>query len=134
MGAVVTPLLRGIYQTRDLYLGETLCGACRDACPVNIDIPRMLLALRAKRAGGDPEWNVIRTNRIEEMIYKMWSWIIQSRKAYDLFLHLAAFGQRFLPENKGMIRWAPPPLNGWTKSRDLKPIAGKRFIQRWKKL
>lgn len=28
---------------------STLCGACRDICPVKIDIPRMLLELRSRR-------------------------------------------------------------------------------------
>jgi L-lactate dehydrogenase complex protein LldF len=48
VGAVVTPLLKGINRHADLCQGESLCGACMDACPVNIDIPRMLLLLRQK--------------------------------------------------------------------------------------
>ena len=53
VGAVVTPLLAGMNRAKDLCLGETLCGACKDACPVAIDIPRMLLELRAALADGD---------------------------------------------------------------------------------
>ena len=48
VGAVVMLLLAGINRCKDLCQGETLCGACQDACPVNIDIPRMLLALRMR--------------------------------------------------------------------------------------
>jgi L-lactate dehydrogenase complex protein LldF len=66
VGAVVTPLLVGINQAKDLCLGETLCGACQDACPVNIDIPRMLLALRFKLAEGDSVWNVTPADRKEK--------------------------------------------------------------------
>ena len=34
----------------DLPHASSLCGACREVCPVRIDIPRMLLALRAADA------------------------------------------------------------------------------------
>ena len=127
------PLLAGINQAKDLCQGETLCGACQDACPVNIDLPRMLLALRAKLADGDPAWGVTRANRTEKAAYRMWSWVIRNRRTYDFFLRMASFGQKFFPKKDGMIRRLPPPVNGWTLSRDIKPVANESFMQRWKK-
>ncbi len=132
VGAVVMPLLAGINRCKDLCQGETLCGACQDACPVNIDIPRMLLALRAKLADGDPNWNVSRDSIMEKGIYTLWSWIIQNRRVYDLFLRLAGFGQNFLPKNKDMIRRLPAPMGGWTRGRDIHPLTGKSFMDRWR--
>jgi L-lactate dehydrogenase complex protein LldF len=129
LGAVLTPLLTGINRAKDLCLGETLCGACKQACPVDIDIPRMLLGLRAKLAEGDPGWNVNQNNRSEKVMYKVWSWLIGSRRLYDLSLRLIGILQKFLPKKDGMIRWLPFPFNGWTMSRDMKPIAEKSFIQ-----
>ncbi len=129
VGAVITPLLVGINRSKDLCLGETLCGACKQACPVNIDIPRMLLGLRAKLADGDPGWNVIRANRSEKAMYRVWSWLIGNRRLYDLFLRLLRVLQKFLPKKNGMICWLPFPFNGWTMSRDMKPIAERSFIQ-----
>ncbi len=133
VGAVVLPLLAGINAARDLCQGETLCGACQDACPVNIDLPRMLLALRAKLADGDPDWGVTRANPSEKAIFKMWSWIIRNRQAYEFFLRAASFGQKIFPHKDGMIHRLPPPVAGWTRGRDIKPLAGKSFMQRWKK-
>ena len=133
VGAVVMPLLAGINEAKDLCQGETLCGACRDACPINIDIPRMLLALRAKLAEGDPKWNVSRSSGSEKMIYQLWSWMIRNRSVYDFFLRLASFGQKMLPHNNDMIHKLPPPMSGWTKDRDVPPVAGESFIKRWKK-
>uniref|UniRef100_UPI000A4DEE1D 4Fe-4S dicluster domain-containing protein n=1 Tax=Desulfosarcina cetonica TaxID=90730 RepID=UPI000A4DEE1D len=52
VGAVVTPLLIGLNKAKDLCMGESLCGACKDACPVNIDLPRMLRELRARISEG----------------------------------------------------------------------------------
>jgi len=132
VGAVVMPLLAGINRSKDLCQGETLCGACQDACPVNIDIPRMLLALRAKLADGDPNWNVSRDSIMEKGIYTLWSWIIQNRGVYDLFLRLAGFGQNFLPKNKDMIRRLPWSMSGWTRGRDIRPVTGKSFMDRWR--
>jgi L-lactate dehydrogenase complex protein LldF len=132
VGAVVTPLLVGINRAKDLCLGETLCGACQDACAVNIDLPRMLLALRTKLAQGDPIWGVAPVDRIEKRIWQVWSWIIHNRSIYDLALRLAAVGQRLMPQRGAMIRRLPPPINGWTQGRDLKPLAKQSFIRRWK--
>jgi L-lactate dehydrogenase complex protein LldF len=54
IGAILTPQLRGINQhpvdeqTASLPFASSLCGACYDACPVQINIPDVLLHLRAK--------------------------------------------------------------------------------------
>ena len=50
IGSIVTPGLVGVAQAKDLPNASTLCGACRDACPVQINIPRMLLHLRHQQA------------------------------------------------------------------------------------
>jgi L-lactate dehydrogenase complex protein LldF len=134
VGAVVTPLLVGINRAKDLCLGETLCGACQDICPVNINIPRMLLALRTKLAEGDSAWGVKPSDRKEKLIMDCWSWMIRNRAIYDRILRLAALGQKFIPQQNGMLRRLPQPLSGWTQARDLKPLAKESFIQRWKKV
>jgi L-lactate dehydrogenase complex protein LldF len=133
VGAVVTPLLVGINRAKDLCLGETLCGACQNICPVNINIPRMLLALRAKLAEGDPAWGVKPADRMERLFMHGWSWMIRNRSVYERILRLAAWGQKLLPHENGMLRRLPPPVSGWTQTRNLRPLAGESFIQRWKK-
>ena len=132
VGAVVMPLMAGINRSKDLCQGETLCGACQDACSVNIDLPRMLLALRAKLADGDANWQVSRASIPEKGIYTLWSWIIQNRRVYELFLRLAALGQSLLPKNIDLIRRLPPPMGGWTRNRDIQPVAKKSFMDRWR--
>ncbi len=133
VGAVVTPLLVGINMAKDLCLGETLCGACQDICPVNIDIPRMLLALRTKLAEGDTLWGVTPANRKEKYLFQAWSWMIRNRGLYDAAVKLAATGQKLLTQKNDMIRRLPPPVHAWTKERDIRPLAAESFIRRWKK-
>jgi L-lactate dehydrogenase complex protein LldF len=132
VGAVVTPLLVGINRSKDLCLGETLCGACRHICPVDIDIPRMLLALRAKLADGDPAWQVKRANVIEKAAFWAWSWLVRSPRLYALALSAGAALQGCLPGQRQWLRHLPPPFDGWTASRDFPRLAGKSFQQRWR--
>lgn len=47
IGAVISPLLFGLEEYEALPQASSLCGACLDVCPARIDLPRMLLALRA---------------------------------------------------------------------------------------
>ena len=53
IGAILTPQLRGINvhpvdeQTASLPYASSLCGACFEVCPVRIDIPEILVHLRA---------------------------------------------------------------------------------------
>jgi L-lactate dehydrogenase complex protein LldF len=51
IGAILNPLLRGVgtdEQVDSLPYASSLCGACFEACPVRIDIPSVLVDLRAK--------------------------------------------------------------------------------------
>jgi L-lactate dehydrogenase complex protein LldF len=134
IGAVITPLLTDINQAADLCFAETLCGACQDACPINIDIPRMLLALRYKLAEGDPVWGVKSAGMGEKLFFKLWSVLIGNRRFYDLALRMAAVGQNMFPNRQGMISRLPYPLSGWTKSRDIKALAGESFMTRWRRM
>ena len=55
MGAVLTPLLSGGTEGRDLPDASSLCGACSEACPVGIPLADMLVRLRADlRRPGPP--------------------------------------------------------------------------------
>ena len=51
IGAILNPLLKGVgtdEQTDSLPYASSLCGACFEVCPVRIDIPSVLVDLRAQ--------------------------------------------------------------------------------------
>lgn len=132
VGAVVTPLLTGIRRGRDLCLGETLCGACKDACSMDIDLPRMLLELRAVLAEGDPRWGVEPSGGLERTAWKLWEGLVSRPVLYGQALRAGAALQRLLPRSTaGWIRRLPPPFSGWTKSRDFPPLAAEPFRRRF---
>jgi L-lactate dehydrogenase complex protein LldF len=45
---VIAPLIFGLEPYAGLPQASSLCGACLDVCPARIDLPRMLLELRAE--------------------------------------------------------------------------------------
>lgn len=131
IGAVITPLLVGMNRAKDLFQGEPLCGACKKACPVDIDLPRMLLALRARAAYGDHQWAVTRVNPVENLLFGIFSVLIRNRKLYDLAMKAGVFLQKWLPRKEGMISQLPFIFRGWTQSRDIKPLARTNFLTLW---
>jgi len=133
VGAVVTSLMVGPNRAQDLYRGETLCGACKDACPVDIDLPRMLLELRAMLAGGDRMWQVRRTASMEKVFYALWAVLVSHPRWYGLAQRAVFWMAKLMPRNNGRIRKLPPGLDGWTLSRDFPQPARESFRQRWKR-
>lgn len=131
IGAVFTPLTRGINTCHHLCQGETLCGACKQVCPVDNDLPRMLSLLRSKLADGDRSWDVRRQSLPTKLVFGAWSVIMRHRRMYDALSALARFGQRLLPRRNGWIRRLPGPLSGWTRGRDFPPLAQESFADRW---
>ncbi len=134
IGAVLTPLMVGMNRAKDLCLGESLCGACQQACSVNIDLPRMLRELRFRLAEGDPSWDTTPVSRVERMGYQAFAFLAGHPALYRTALKLGAAAQKFFPKNRGMVSKMPGLGAGWTVSRDIRPVSGKPFRERWKKM
>src|ERR1051325_5423579 len=48
IGKILTPQFMGVHQDPWLPFASSLRGACAEVCPVKIEIPKILLALRAE--------------------------------------------------------------------------------------
>ncbi len=127
IGAVITPAMASdLRETRELPHASSLCGACREACPVQIDLPRLLLDLRAELAhrGLEP--------RPEAWGIRAFMETMRSRARYEQAGKLARVATRLLARlSGGTLRTLPPPLNGWTQYRDFPPFASKSFREWW---
>jgi L-lactate dehydrogenase complex protein LldF len=100
---------------------------------VQIDFTRLLLLLRAKIVNGDSYWGVRSRGFSEKIFYKAWSWLVQDRQRYERFLKFASRTQRLLPRRNHQITRLPPPFSGWTKGRDLRPLAKAGFLAQQRK-
>jgi L-lactate dehydrogenase complex protein LldF len=124
VGAVLTPALQGAASAVDLPHASSLCGACREVCPVRIDIPRMLLALRATPAvqQSSPPW--MRRG------LRLYAWMGTRPFVFRLAGRVAALASRVAARD-GWIRRLPGPLGAWTRTRDFPALAAASFQERW---
>jgi L-lactate dehydrogenase complex protein LldF len=129
VGAVLTPGLRGLAQFHELPNASSLCGACREVCPVRIDIPRMLLKLR-EEATHDPATRAIATPWWLRVGLRGYQWMAMRPGLFRFAGRAGGVVTRLLAR-EGWIRRLPGPLGGWTQSRDFPAMPAKSFTQRW---
>jgi len=131
IGSVVMPLFDGVNKYADLCRGETLCGACKDICPVQNDLPRMLSELRYMLAYGDSQWNVQPVGTMEALAFKAWALAMSDRRLYDFLVKSGRYVQ--LPFiRRGVLSKGVGPVGKWTATRDLPAMPEKTFADRWK--
>ena len=123
IGAILTPQLIGIEHASSLPFASSLCGACADVCPVKIDIPGVLLHLRAKAVEASAPAR-------ERALMRAVAWVFGSSRRFAVAQRFAGLAQRPLLRG-GRIRRLPWPLSAWTKTRDLRPVAKRPFRDWW---
>ncbi|RSM68577.1 (4Fe-4S)-binding protein [Actinoplanes sp. ATCC 53533] len=116
IGAVLSPQLTGVEDNASLPYASSLCGACFDACPVKIDIPSILVHLR----------NEVPHPRTEQAMMRAAAYAMDHPKLYEAAQHAAKL-------SKVAGRRLPPPLSGWTASRDLPEPPAETFRDWWAK-
>jgi len=93
IGAVVTPVLVGVKQAKELPFASSLCGACREVCPLKINIPHMLLRLRSRVVeGGGGEKGAASAR--ERWLMRLWLWTVRSPRTFARVTWLARLLQR----------------------------------------
>ena len=126
IGAVLSPQLTGISENASLPFASTLCGACLDACPVKIDIPALLVHLRARHVDID-----IRQRRLpspEAVTMAAASWVMSDPARYAAAQAASRAGR--LLRKRGRISGLPPPLAAWTIARDA-PVPPRQTFRQW---
>lgn len=120
IGAVITPLLTGLENASPLPHASSLCGACKQVCPVDIDLPRMLLDLR----------HDLVTEGIGTLGWQqgLQAWAIGNRNStlFELGGKVAKVGQKVTGNH------LPGVLGRWQKYRDFPDFAEKSFHQLWR--
>jgi len=130
IGALLTPLFNGIEHHADLPQATSLCGACYEACPVKINIPELLIKMKAdlKTVRGKA-----RTKWTEKLLFRLWAFSLRHKGLYLLGQWAQKFAMRHVVASKdGFIGKMPGPAQGWTAARDFPVPAAKTFRQQWR--
>lgn len=130
IGAILSPQLTGTQSHDDpnasLPYASSLCGACFEACPVRIDIPSMLVHLRAAQV--DSERGGLLHG--QDLVMKAAAWAMRSPRRFDL-AEKALGVARLLTSPDRQIRTLPWPGSRWTSSRDMARPPAETFRQWW---
>ena len=129
IGAILSPLLTGVEDNASLPYASSLCGACYDVCPVKINIPEILVHLRAEHV--EEQAAARRTPTPEAALMRTVSWVMRDPKRWALALRSGRLG-RLLGRRRGVIGDVPVPVaSQWTGTRDLPRPPQQTFRDWW---
>jgi L-lactate dehydrogenase complex protein LldF len=132
IGAVLTPLLTGLTGGDDpndsLPYASSLCGACYDVCPVKIDIPGLLVQLRAEHTEAHAREHRIPSPEAAAMAAA--AWVMDDAERFAKAGRAAGAARHGIRKGKPVLP-LPPPLNGWTASRDIPKPPSETFRDWW---
>ena len=130
IGAILTPQLTEMHHAQSLPFASSLCGACYEVCPVKINIPEVLIDLRAQVT--DQERSAARRffdpmylgMRIANLAFSRASFFHAAQK-----LGRVALG--VFTRKDGWIHSLPGPGAQWTQTRDLRGLPQQTFHDWW---
>ena len=132
IGAILSPQLTGIEDNASLPYASTLCGACYDVCPVKIDIPSILVHLRAEHVEVKREQSRMPTPEAVAMAAAAWTMADAGRWGWaQRSSRLARLLGRRRDKAQGRIRSLPGPLAAWTGARDAPRPPSETFREWW---
>ena len=130
IGAILTPQLMEMHHAQSLPFASSLCGACYEVCPVKINIPEVLLDLRAavvnqERKQGvrffDPMYLGL---RIANLLFSR-AWIFHTAQFFG------RIGAKLVTRKDGWIHSLPSVGGKWTQTRDLRGLPSQTFHEWW---
>ena len=132
IGAVLTPQLTGLTGGSDpndsLPYASSLCGACYDVCPVKINIPDLLVQLRAEHTEAHADAHRVPTPEAAAMAAA--AWVMAEPSRFATAGRAASAGRHGIRKGRPLLP-LPPPLSGWTASRDLPSPPRETFRDWW---
>jgi L-lactate dehydrogenase complex protein LldF len=133
IGAVISPLYRGLEHDSWLPFASSLCGACAEVCPVKIDLPKLLLDLRSEITESKSRRG---TGWQERFGFRIWAWVMRHPHLYGMIGKIGGLVMR-TPAPGRWLRRVPAlmnagPVRAWASERDLPSLPKRSFRQLWR--
>jgi L-lactate dehydrogenase complex protein LldF len=124
IGSIVSPGLLGENYVQ-LAQASSLCGACREVCPVDIDLPKLLTRVRAGYATQPPLGDGRGLSLSTKVGLKLFARVAAHPGLFAVSQKFASLGTFLLAP---LSRWVRlPAFTGWGYSKDFPRFAGKTF-------
>jgi L-lactate dehydrogenase complex protein LldF len=135
VGSVVSPALFGRLEYGHLARVSTLCAACREACPVDIDLPKLLLSIRAGSEVNQPDTrNKPNAPAFLSVGLKLFTFAASSPSRFAAAQWLAGvIGSLTTLLSRGDPWIHLPKFSGWGYSKDFPKPASSSFRSRFRK-
>lgn len=147
---LIQGLMNGELQQTDymkyIFSKCALCQRCVENCPSGLDITNLILDIRADYNKGlfCPSSKYTKKtikSFSRALLYNFLSHafsifvylVLRYRYIYEANLKIAYIVQKLFPHQKQMISWLPYPLQGWTHTRLMRPVARESFRKQWLK-
>jgi L-lactate dehydrogenase complex protein LldF len=130
IGAILTPQLEHMRHAQSLPYASSLCSACYEVCPVKINIPEVLIELRAQVVDQERQEG----RRFFDPMYigmKAANFVFANPARFRLAQWMGRLGLRFFTDKDGWIRRLPNLGARWTMSRDLRGMPDQSFRNWW---
>src|SRR5579863_776051 len=130
IGAILTPQLMHMHHAQTLPYASSLCGACYDVCPVKINIPEVLIELRARVTDQERK----EERRFFDLMYlgmRIANLIFASAGRFRLAQRLGRLGLKPFTRKDGWIHSLPGIGARWTMTRDLRGLPDQTFREWW---
>jgi L-lactate dehydrogenase complex protein LldF len=132
IGAILTPQLQQLKHAQSLPYASSLCGACYEVCPVKINIPEILIDLRAQVT--DQERKTARKFFDPMYVGMRAASVIFSRAwLFHAAQWMGRIGLKMFTRKDGWIHRLPGMGAKWTETRDLRGLPKETFHEWWKK-
>jgi len=125
IGSVVSPGLFGLAEFGHLARASSLCGACKEACPVDIDLPKLLLRVRAGGGQSEHASSAIAVPFSLQIGLRLFKWISASASRFYFIQRLAGAASRLISPKSNWLKL--PAFTGWGYSRDFPSPAKRPF-------
>jgi L-lactate dehydrogenase complex protein LldF len=128
IGAILTPQIASIEEACEHPFASSLCAACRETCPVKIEIPEILLKLRQRvqeSSAGRGSFS------LEAKAMSFWAWLMRSQKRYE-WAGRWMRRMRVMIGRNGKSFLSLPPLSQWQDKRDLPDLPARSFRETYR--